>query len=72
MSSSNSGAMQGCLSGSGKNLMLQANGKSYSLQGSTTSAQSLVGHQVEVTGDVSGSAVNVSNIRDLGTTCSAK
>lgn len=71
--SGNSGqSLQGCLSGSANSLTLQTNGGAYSLQGNTTSALPLVGHQVEVTGELSGSSVKASNVRDLGNTCSAK
>jgi hypothetical protein len=64
---------QGCLSGDPNNLMLTANGTSYSLQGNTRSLGTMINHQVEVTGDDrNGKAIEVTGARDLGTACSAK
>lgn len=64
---------QGCLSGDVNSYELKTNGKTYHLQGDTTSLKSLVGHQVAVTGEVfNGKAIQVNGARDLGSSCSHK
>ncbi|HVZ16726.1 MAG TPA: hypothetical protein VG897_06395 [Terriglobales bacterium] len=60
----------GCLVGSLNNYQFKANGKTYHIQGNTASLNSMVNHQVELTGeDFNGKAIQVNGARDLGGSC---
>ena len=64
---------QGCLSGDVNSYEIKANGKTYHLQGDTTSLKGLKGHQVEITGEeFNGKAIQVNGARDLGSPCSGQ
>src|SRR5262249_10339477 len=64
---------QGCVSGDVNSYELKVNGKTYHLQGDTSSLKDLKGHQVEVTGEeFNGKAIQVNGARDLGSSCTGK
>jgi hypothetical protein len=64
-------SFQGCVQGDANNLKFKANGKEYRLQGNIQQAASLIGHQVEITGEnFNDKAIQINEIRDLGSSCS--
>ncbi len=61
---------EGCVAGNTNNYQLKSNGKTYRLQGDTTSLNGLTGHTVSVTGeDFNGKAIQVDSARDMGKGC---
>jgi hypothetical protein len=60
----------GCLTGSVNNYQFKSNGKTFHLQGNTTQLNSMINHNVEITGeDFNEKAIQVNGARDLGTSC---
>ena len=63
----------GCIIGSMNNYQFKSNGKTYHLQGNTANLNTMVNHQVELTGeDFNGKAIQVNGARDLGGACKGK
>src|SRR3954454_13749479 len=70
-SSSASQTLQGCLSKSGDNYNLNANGQEYKVTGGDLSQLSgKDGHTVSINGTVSGSEISLQSASDVASTCS--
>src|SRR5947209_1431566 len=71
-SQSGNQTLQGCLSKSGDSFNLSANGQSYRVVGGDLSQlQGKDGHQVSISGSVSGSEINLQSASDIASTCSS-
>src|SRR6185369_5566341 len=68
-SSSASQTLQGCLSKSGDNYNLNANGQQYKVSGDLSQLSGKDGHTVSINGTVSGSEISLQSASDVASTC---